>query len=89
MPEDSSVAAPATGRPNGKDAPRRDYEKFRSEGIRANGGKVFTVAFTGKHAYELLHLLENVALRGESYLDICEAVQHAEYIRERLREQGF
>lgn len=64
-------------------------ERVTSNGIRANGSKVFSIEFTGRKVYELLKELEDTALRSDHYIEVARCVLMAEYIRDQAKTQGF
>jgi hypothetical protein len=64
-------------------------ERVSSNGIRANGCKVFSIDFTGRKVYELLKQLEDTAVQSDHYLEVMRCVLTAEYIREQAKAQGY
>jgi hypothetical protein len=62
---------------------------IETQGIKANGCKVFSVRLTGQEVYRLLSLLESDALSAQAYVACRQAVYFAESIREQVHKQGF
>lgn len=59
------------------------------EAIRGRGDKVFLVHMTGKEVYDLVHLLEEVAVEDRNYFHVRSAVYAAERIQGDANEQGY
>jgi hypothetical protein len=66
-----------------------DPHTMRTQGIRKNGERSFELHLRGREIYQLLHLLEELAVRDASYLEVRSAVYFAERLREQVKEQGF
>jgi hypothetical protein len=67
----------------------RQLQEFVSAGIKRNGRKVFRIELQGQYFYDLLKVLDDLALKTESILDLREAVRLSDRIAEQLRAQGF
>ena len=58
-------------------------------GIRANGSKEFTVKCDGRTWYEILHVLEQEAIKADSYTVVRHCVLLQDELFEQLKRQGF
>ena len=67
----------------------RHPERLVTQGIRINRDKVFDIKFTGAELYDFLALLEDLAVKAESYSVVRDAVLFCEKIREIAHHQGF
>lgn len=64
-------------------------EEAETRGVRANGAVEFGVCMTGKRWYDLMALLESVAVEAHDYATVRRAVVLSEEVRNKLRGQGF
>jgi hypothetical protein len=64
-------------------------ERMVTNGVRANGSRVFTIEFTGRKLYELLNQLEANAVASQHYTEVSRCVLMAEYMREQAKSQGY
>lgn len=60
-----------------------------TEGVRANGSRLFRLELDGWAWYDLLRFLESGAEAGGPYLQLRQAVLFSECIRSQLQTQGF
>jgi len=60
-----------------------------TKGVRANGSRDFGIVMSGRTWYELLHVLEERAIKAEHYTEVRHCVLLQDEIYRKLREQGF
>lgn len=68
--------------------PRGDWPLI-TKGIRANRHRQYSLVLTGVQVYDLLRLIETVAVQNPDYLTVRQCVLHSENIRTQARRQGF
>jgi hypothetical protein len=64
-------------------------QELVSAGIKRNRKITFKIEFVGTRFYELLSVLDKIALQTDSILELRECVHLVDEIMVQLRTQGF
>lgn len=67
----------------------RDLREYATVGVKSFSRRTFKFELTGREVYELIKILEELAVKGQNFIEIRKVVLTREVIDRALRGQGY